>query len=115
MSDDLQQKISTLEFIEQAVILVRDGKGHGPSDAGYDLVASLLGTAVLGCSAVTVFQYPMPETGVGLVTRMVAVIAPVIHNRDEQRQAAKSHLLDRLRNQEIRGERTWKREDLYED
>lgn len=78
MSDDLQQKISTLEFIEQAVILVRDGKGHGPSDAGYDLVASLLGTAVLGCSAVTVFQYPMPETGVGLVTRMVAVIAPVI-------------------------------------
>lgn len=45
----------------------------------------------------------------------VAVIAPVIHNRDEQRQAAKSHLLDRLRNQEIRGERTWKREDLYEN
>ena len=41
MSDDLQQKISTLEFIEQAVILVRDGKGHGPSDAGYDLVEDI--------------------------------------------------------------------------
>jgi prevent-host-death family protein len=45
----------------------------------------------------------------------VAVIAPVIHNRDKQRQAAKSHLLDRLRNQKMQGERTWKREDLYED
>ena len=45
----------------------------------------------------------------------VAVIAPVIHNLDKQRQAAKSHLLERLRDQHIQGERTWKREDLYED
>ena len=45
----------------------------------------------------------------------VAVIAPLVQNRDEQRQAAKLHLLDRLRHQEIKGERNWKREDLYED
>lgn len=45
----------------------------------------------------------------------VAVIAPLIYNRDKQHQAAKLHLLDRLRQQQIQGERTWKREDLYED
>ena len=45
----------------------------------------------------------------------VAVIAPVVHNRNGQRQAAKSHLMERLRSQQVQGERTWKREDLYED
>jgi prevent-host-death family protein len=45
----------------------------------------------------------------------VAVIAPLDQSRNEQRQAAKLHLLDRLRHQEVRGERNWKREDLYED
>lgn len=45
----------------------------------------------------------------------VAVIAPLDQSRNEQRQAAKAHLLDRLRHQEIKGERTWKREELYED
>jgi prevent-host-death family protein len=45
----------------------------------------------------------------------VAVIAPLDQSRNEQRQAAKLHLMDRLRHQEIQGERTWKRDDLYED
>lgn len=44
----------------------------------------------------------------------VATIGPV-KKADAQRHAAKETLMTRLRSQVVTGERTWTREELYED
>ena len=44
----------------------------------------------------------------------VATIGPV-KKGDAQRHAAKETLMTRLRSQVVTGERTWAREELYED
>ena len=77
MSTELQQKLSSLSFIESALERLSSGKGHGPADAWYDFLGSLIALGALAISAGAVLSYPMPETGLGLVGRLVAIIGSV--------------------------------------
>ena len=77
MSTELQQKLSSLSQIETGLEQLSSGKGHGPTDGWYDFLGGVIALGALALSAGAVMSYPMPETGLGLVGRLVAIIGSV--------------------------------------
>lgn len=77
MDKELQQKLSDLAVIERGLERLRSGKGHGPDDDWYDFLGGVVAFVALGVSAGIVLSYPMPETGLGLVGRIIAIIGSI--------------------------------------
>ena len=95
MSTELQQKLSSLSLIERGLSHLQLGKGHGPADQGYDFFACIIGLGTMAFSGGAVMSFPMPETSLGLVGRILGIIIPVIGSLIIYREFVKSALANK--------------------